>query len=326
MINIDLNLLRVFDTLYELSSVTRAADRMGLTQSAVSHALGRLRQAVGDPLFVRRSGGLQPTARAVEIAPGIREGLQQLRGALSPAPFDPATANRRFQVNAGSYFCTLLIPALMARLRRLAPGVSLSVGALGPELLPSLDNGSIEIALGAFGKVPPRLVRRSLFSEQMVWIARSGHPVLQAPDRLARLPAGQRLEIAVGRPYPGHGGYSWENGLERLVITMPPDPQDVAADDRADDRQAGQPSRLHDVHTAIATVAATDLVALVPRQLALKAAQVREIALLDQAGPNGQVEMAMLWHARQIGDAGLQWLRAQILACLDQAMQPEPGH
>ena len=96
MVEVDLNLLRVFDTLYELRSVTRAASRLGLTQSAVSHALGRLRRAIDDPLFVRAPGGLQPTARAVEMAPGVREGLVQLRGALSPTLFDPASAVRRF--------------------------------------------------------------------------------------------------------------------------------------------------------------------------------------------------------------------------------------
>src|SRR3546814_9872104 len=79
MSEIDLNLLRVFDTLFELGNVTKAGARLGLTQSAVSHALGRLRQSIGDPLFVRAPGGLQPTARAIEIAPGVRVGLSPLR-------------------------------------------------------------------------------------------------------------------------------------------------------------------------------------------------------------------------------------------------------
>ena len=83
MVELDLNLLRVFDTLFEMRSVTRAAGKLGLTQSAVSHALRRLRDALDDPVFVRAPGGLQPTARAIEIAPGVREGLAQLRGALN---------------------------------------------------------------------------------------------------------------------------------------------------------------------------------------------------------------------------------------------------
>src|SRR3546814_21038095 len=82
-----------------------AGARLGLTQAAVSQALGRVRQSIGDPLFVRAPGGLQPTARAIEIAPGVRVGLSQLRTALSPSAFDPGTADRRFTIAAGSYFC-----------------------------------------------------------------------------------------------------------------------------------------------------------------------------------------------------------------------------
>ena len=131
MIEIDLNLLRVFDTLIEVRSVTRAAGKLGLTQSAVSHALARLRNALDDPLFVRAPGGLQPTARALEIAPGVREGLAQLRGALSPTEFDPATASRTFTLAAGSYFCVLLVPELIARVRAAAPDVVLRAARIG---------------------------------------------------------------------------------------------------------------------------------------------------------------------------------------------------
>src|SRR3546814_5499681 len=110
MNELDLNLLRIFDALIEQRSVTRTANRLGLTQSAISHALARLRQSIGDPLFVRVAGGLQPTARAIEIAPGIRQGLLQFRDALSPSLFDPATAKRRF---ARSEEHTSELPSLM---------------------------------------------------------------------------------------------------------------------------------------------------------------------------------------------------------------------
>src|SRR5271156_3475913 len=89
---LDLNLLRVFDALVEERSVTRAGDRLGLTQSAVSHALGRLRHVMSDPLFVRRAGGVEPTSRALEIGPALHAALAQLQEALSPSGFDPSTA------------------------------------------------------------------------------------------------------------------------------------------------------------------------------------------------------------------------------------------
>src|ERR1700761_1711255 len=95
---LDLNLLRVFDALAEEGSVTRAGARLGLTQSAISHALGRLRYALQDELFVRGPEGMRPTARAQEIAPRLREGLHRLQLALAPAEFDPAQAERRVAI------------------------------------------------------------------------------------------------------------------------------------------------------------------------------------------------------------------------------------
>ncbi|RZJ79979.1 MAG: LysR family transcriptional regulator, partial [Brevundimonas sp.] len=100
---IDLNLLRVFDALLEEGSATRAGSRLGLTQSAVSHALTRLRHHFDDPLFIRGPSGMTPTARALEIGPGVHTALAQLQNALNPTRFDPAGANRRFTLTTGSY-------------------------------------------------------------------------------------------------------------------------------------------------------------------------------------------------------------------------------
>lgn len=311
MLPIDLNLLRVFDALFELRSVTRAAERLGLTQSAISHALGRLRQAIGDPLFVRHTAGLQPTARALEIAPGVREGLARLRGALAPTPFDPATADRRFRISAGAYFCTLLIPELISRARRIAPRVSFTVTLPGTDLLASLDDGTIDVALGAFGKTPPRLASRPLFKEELVWIANIDNPILREPAKLADLPPRQLLEVKVGRPFPGHGSYSWEGGLERLVVTAATSTVSFLSD------SSEGPSGVYDPLTAIATVAATELVALVPRRLAQQSARAQPIAIVETSTGVHDVDMTMLWHSRLTGDAGLLWLRQLILECLE---------
>src|SRR6185369_3637112 len=100
---LDLNLLRVFDVMIEERSVTRTGARLGLTQSAVSHALNRLRYAMNDDLFVRGPAGMQPTPRAVEMGPQIHAALNQLLSALSPADFDPATSERRFVIVSGAY-------------------------------------------------------------------------------------------------------------------------------------------------------------------------------------------------------------------------------
>ena len=204
----DLNLLRVFDTLIELRSVTRGAARLGLTQSAVSHALGRLRRELGDPLFLRSADGLQPTARAEQIAVGVREGLRQLRGALASPSFDPAQASRRFTLAGGAYFCTLLVPVLVERMRREAPGVTLRIVPLAESLFSSLDRGTIDIAFAGDIVMPPRFVEEPLYVEEMVWISAVGHPLSAAPFDPAGIAAAPRVMLAGGRParHPAGGG------------------------------------------------------------------------------------------------------------------------
>ncbi|HEX7655447.1 MAG TPA: LysR family transcriptional regulator [Sphingomonas sp.] len=303
MVEVDLNLLRVFDTLYELRSVTRAASRLGLTQSAVSHALGRLRRAIDDPLFVRAPGGLQPTARAVEMAPGVREGLVQLRGALSPTLFDPASAVRRFTIAAGSYFCVLLVPELIARVRELAPGVMVRIQPLGPDLLSELDESSVDLALGAFTRIPSRLTSERLYREELVWIAAAGNPLARAPfdrDALARAPG---LTIWVGRPFEALRAAVPEGVLERKVIA---ETGEAVAADIGEDSAA-----VYDALTAIAVVGRTDMVALVPRRFAERD-DARHVVMLDAPEESGGIDLMMLWHGKFDEDAGLAWLRGVI--------------
>src|SRR5438067_7239120 len=119
--SLDLNLLRVFDALIEERSATRAGERLGLSQSAISHALNRLRYVLDDELFVRVAEGMRPTPRACEIAPRLREGLLQLQLALAPAEFDPLSTTRRFTIACTEYVGTVLMPRAVAKLRALAP-------------------------------------------------------------------------------------------------------------------------------------------------------------------------------------------------------------
>src|ERR1700754_4162455 len=125
--NLDLNLLRVLDVMLEERSVTRAGARLGLTQSAVSHALNRLRYLLNDDLFVRGPSGMQPTPRAVEMGPQVHAALNQLQAALAPSDFDPATTERRFAVVAGAYASAVLAPPLASRLAEAAPQADLMI-------------------------------------------------------------------------------------------------------------------------------------------------------------------------------------------------------
>jgi DNA-binding transcriptional LysR family regulator len=300
--DLDLNLLRVFDTLMELQSVTRAADRLGLTQSAVSHALGRLRRTIDDPLFVRTSQGLQPTVRATAMAPGIREGLRRLQDTLAPPRFEEGQTSRRFTIAAGSYFCALLIPSLIERARREAPSVSFTVVPASDHLAEAFQRGAVDLALGGFPRVPGQFRTEILFEEEMVWIAARGSSLASLPfdpDRIARRP---RVAITIYRPFDPADAMTDYDPLAKTL----------SGRDSASTPEEG--ATVYDSQTAIAVVAGSDMVALVPRRMAER--EQGRVAILG-AGRDNRAPIAMLWHTQQHDDPGLLWLRGimRAVAC-----------
>jgi DNA-binding transcriptional LysR family regulator len=198
--NLDLNLLRIFDALLDERSVTRAGSRLGMSQSAVSHALNRLRHTLHDELFIRTAEGMRPTVRAIEMGPSIRSALANLQTALTPPVFEPASARRRFNVVAGPYACAVLLPTVVARLREAAPLVQLRVvGGADPRLVENLDAGDVDVAVVAGGDYPKRFGYETLFDDTMVWVARDGHPAAQAPITLEDLCALPHVVVAAPR-------------------------------------------------------------------------------------------------------------------------------
>ena len=126
--NFDLNLVRVFVAIYQEKSLTRTGERLNLTQSAISHALSRLRLALGDRLFERRGARMLPTAMARDVFPGLESGLRRMEAVLADGGrFDPAVSRRIFRLGMNDYSTSILLPRLMARLRREAPGLRLRI-------------------------------------------------------------------------------------------------------------------------------------------------------------------------------------------------------
>ena len=302
MVNIDLNLLRAFDALFELRSVTRAAQRLYVTQSALSHTLGRLRTALADPLFIRGAHGLQPTARAMEIAAGIREGLLRLDSALAPSLFDPATAVRRFNIAASTYFCEQMIPVLVGRAQRQAPGLSFRIRPMGESLVADLDEGLVDVALGVFSNLPNRLVTELLYEEEMVWIAAPGSSLANEPMDPTEIAARKRVHIVAREPRNevGLGGGSdqtmWQ-GAARMGADMPP---------RED------ATIVYELRAAVGIVARTDLIAPVPRRVVTGDVEQDRVRIIETTTPANRIGITMLWHSKQNRDPGMEWLRAMI--------------
>jgi DNA-binding transcriptional LysR family regulator len=322
MSDIDLNLLRIFDILYDERNVTRAAARLFLTQSAVSHALARLREVLGDSLFMRIPSGLQPTERAHQLAPRLRMALAEIRSAVATPLFDPAKTRQRFVIAAGSYFCMLIVPSLIALARKSAPGITLQIVNISADVAQALDQQQVDIALGAFDKVPPRLRSEVLFHDEKAWAIGAHHPLARQPFDHAAFLAWPRLAIGLARAADKSRVPPARNDLVFRVIL---ETDDEAHLPRAAQR-ASTSMMVYDAATAMAVTAATDMVTLVPRRYAEACASSARIRIIDFPQDHAEmIELSMLWHSRVDDDPGSLWLRTLIREAVNlnsNALQP----
>ncbi|MCP1478365.1 DNA-binding transcriptional LysR family regulator [Pseudomonas chlororaphis] len=291
---LDINLLLTLDVLLAEHNVTRAAQRLNLSQPSVSVHLAKLREIFGDPLLLPGPRGMRPTARADALREPLRRALEALELAVSPAsPFDPGAAANTWSVSASDYGeSTVILPAL-AGLRAAAPGTRLAVIELEPgRLVRQTEQGIIDLALHTSEDSPPGLRRRVLFSERYVLVGRAGHPRLQRRPSLAQF---AKLEHVVVSPDGGgfHGvtdSALGEVGLTRRVVLSVP----------------------HFLFV-LSALASTDLVAMLPARL------VRDNPALKVVEPPLEVpgyDLAMLWHERCHRDPAHQWLREFIVSSL----------
>lgn len=303
--NLDLNLLRVFDALLQERSVSRAGVRLGLSQSAVSHALGRLRQALGDELFRRGLAGMQPTARALEIGPTVHTALLQMQTVLAPAHFDPATTERRFTLVAGPYVCAVLVPGLTARLRERAPRAELRIMGFAWDAIESLEIGRADAALGGFESAAERFSYRALFHENLVWVVRAGHP-LAADDAAPTLKALAEAEhVVVDYPKPDVSP-SEDRRLRRRPTLEDPDLFQRELMRQGLERRVGVV--VPDSYTALAVVAHSDMAALAPRRLAEKAVERGFLKVLKAPYESPALEIGVLHMRDRAGDPAQMWL------------------
>jgi DNA-binding transcriptional LysR family regulator len=219
--SVDLNLLVVFDALVAEGHATRAAERIGLTQPAVSHSLNRLRALFGDPLFVRSPRGMLPTPLAKDIAPGVRSILEQVEGVLlGGRAFDPTESTRQFVVGLSDYAAFVLLPRLTARLGREAPGVSLVVRNTSRSVgLPMLDDGAVELIAGNFPEPPTHMREELLYEEDFICAGRSDHPDLGERLDLDHYLSLRHLQVSMkGNPSGYVDAVLTGKGLKRNVV------------------------------------------------------------------------------------------------------------
>lgn len=193
--SLDLNLLLVFDAMMLERNVTRAADRIGLSQPAVSNALTRLRGHLNDDLFIRSPDGMRPTPRAEELAAPVRAALQSLQDALDPPRFEAAAAERVFRIATNDYVAAVLIPRFVALLEREAPLVDLRLVPIGGRMNELLDDQDVDFACTSVGDLPDRFASAEIVEDDYVVAMRKDHPLAEGELTIARYAAASHLLV-----------------------------------------------------------------------------------------------------------------------------------
>lgn len=286
---LDLNLLRLFDAIYTTGNVSRAAERLALTQPAASQGLARLRTALSDPLFERVSTGVRPTPHAQRLAPTIRSAMAMLEHVLQESgSFTPATARRRFKLHMSDVGVGRFLPRIASRVRQLAPNVDLECQYLPvAELSTALDIGRIDLA---FGHLPllKDTQRQLLMRDRYVLLLRSDHPF----TRLAK-PAARQAALAQ---------------LDFVAVSTHADTLNIL---RNLDVEYRIRLRIEHFYVLPEIVRATDLASIVPLEIASRFSP-RDFAVIDVNLPKAQFDVFLHWNRRFENEAGNQWLRETI--------------
>lgn len=309
----DLNLLVLFEAVFEEAHVGRAAERLRLSPSAVSHGLGRLRRLLNDPVFLKTPKGVVPTDRATTLAPSIAEVLRRVRAVIShAAPFDPATSIRRMVIGAPDGVSAVFLQPLLADLAASAPGIDIGIRQLLPiagetapdrawrDAFSDLETRALDIAVVPVEDAPVRFDKRMLYEEDFVLAMRPGHPFQQAPTISAYCESRHLVVSLTGDPHGfvdevlAQGGFS-----RRVALTVP------------------------NFMFACAILPATDLLCAIPRRFAELYAARFGIGIHDPPLLLGHFRLNAFIPKAALADPGLTWL-LDLLGNAGMSVQPAP--
>ncbi|HZW14011.1 MAG TPA: LysR family transcriptional regulator [Noviherbaspirillum sp.] len=302
-LTLDLNLLRVFDAVMTEQNLTRASNRLAMTQPAVSNALRRLRDALGDELLIRTAHGVKPTPRAENLWPAVRRALTELEEAIAPEQtFDITTAQTTFRMAMADATAALWLPALVRSIEREAPGITIRMVPLTTrEPRPMLLRGDIDLAVGFFPGVVAQLAggqgasvspirHEQLYSGQYVCVMRKNHPLAQGELTLDDYCSANHLLVSFsGRAHGLVDEALAQLGRERRILLT-----------------------VNQFFTAGRVVATSDLITVLPRHLIASTGITGALITkeLPFAMPNMHIDM--LWHERDTRNPAHKWLRSHL--------------
>ncbi len=302
---INLNLLKVLSAICEERSITFAGERLGLTPSAVSHALSQLRLHLDDELFVRTSAGMMPTPLAADISERLPRALAELEAAITTSGFVPTQSTRTFHLACSDYTAFMLVPRIMAKMEAEAPMARLQVMSMGRRLIDRLDRGKLDLVIAGVMKVPERMDYAYLFEERTVWVLRAGHRLADMPastDNLRQLDI-VSVDFGFGSEEDESDVFATWSGLTQWNRTGP--------GTKEDDAGFAVASRISvpNFFAAAGIVASSDRVALLPRRLAQSLAPRFDLIIREDWPSGNGGSLAQVWHRAFGNQPAVLWFR-----------------
>ncbi len=292
--NFDLNLLRVFDAMMAERNVTRAAQKVNLSQPAASHALARLRSEIGDPLFVRAGREMVPTPKASELGPAVHDLLDKLGAMLGHTRFDPCVSTATFRLGMIDFVEFLLAPIFSRLICKEGPNTRFVV--INPDPLTvqaQLANGELDMALGVFEPTAPGIHARRLGDQPLVGLVKKGHPLSHGKPTAAQLRTAQRLATSPAR---SGSGSIFDRQLARAGI-------------------AGEVVYVTQNFFAVPTILAeTDLLLVTGMSVAQLLCSQHPLAMVDLPTSLAPLQAHLLWHERSHHDPAQKWMRDKLVA------------
>jgi DNA-binding transcriptional LysR family regulator len=286
---VDLNLLTVLNALLDQRSVTKAGQKIGLSQPATSRALSRLRRLFGDPLLVSSGRSMIPTPRAERLAQPIREFLEGAQRLIHDTAFDPATVDEKFRINAPDATTIVVLSKVFSVISREAPNLDFELTSATAGRFEALIGGDLDFAIDAFPHVPRQFHRHCLIGDRLICVCRQGHPVV-------------------------HDGLTKE-----AYASWPHATIDAAAHEILERALHGLGIRRRHAFTttnfiaAASVVASTDWLLTLPSNLANRVASMLPLRLLELPFKSPQLSLDLLWHDRTNESSAHRWLRRRII-------------
>ncbi|MDO8179675.1 MAG: LysR family transcriptional regulator [Undibacterium sp.] len=315
-LTLDLNLLRVFDAVMVEQNLTRAADKLAMTQPAVSNALKRLRHSLGDDLLIRTAYGVKPTPRAETLWPTIRQALSNLELAIAPSSFDISKADTTFRMAMADATAALWMPSLVRAMERDAPGMNARMVPLTTrEPRPMLMRGDIDIAVGFFPGVVAQLTggqgaannairHERLYSGHYVCVMSKDHPLANKQLTLDDYCNASHLLVSFsGRAHGLVDEALLQMGRERRILLT-----------------------VNQFFTGGKVVANSDLLTVLPRHLIESTGMTNALIWKELPFDMPEVHIDMLWHERDSRNPAHKWLRDNLISMTNDTLLPELGH